>query len=398
MAAKRKKRRLKTSFKLFVAFFVLIISVFTLLMCRPKKQVENVVQFPPDTSLDRKAPIESFENYNEFIDIRVVEDTEVRRYPVLKGHDGINAKINEYIDLLPCEVTVEKAYFNYSYFSAVLFGKDGNIYTVSYSIADESKVLLSEIAPNLYAEYGSAPFYIDGDSVTVYTADGEKRVLFSEYDGRRHLPYCPPEYNPVQDGDKVIALTFDDGPARSDITHKILDKLAQRRAKATFFVLGWECPDDGDVLKRITEIGCEIGNHSWKHEKLNKLTRAEALDSINKTQDIVYQKTGVYPKIMRPPYGDEREDIMEELGLFHVEWCVDPEDWKVKDADAIVQHVKEKAKPGYIVLMHDIYDASGDAAEELIDWFCDNGWRLVTISELLDLENREFTTEIFRMK
>ena len=170
--------------------------------------------------------------------------------------------------------------------------------------------------------------------------------------------------------------------------------------KATFFIAGYKAVlNDADTyIKRMSELGCEIGNHTWRHEQLNKISRKEALDTINTTQQIIYESTGVYPRLLRPPYGDQREDIMKELGLFTIKWSIDPEDWNKKSSQYIVSHVKEKAYSGAIVLMHDVYDASCEAAIELIDYFCDNGWRLVTISELFDLENAEFTTKPLHFK
>ncbi len=405
MAAKRKKR-LKTSFKLFVTFFVLITVVLIATLCHMPKNGDEIEDngdalqgtVEQNHPADDEPQIELVE-YNEFLQIKTLNyHNKSKSYPILKDNDNITKKLSALIDAEGDALTFEKAYFNQSYLSVLMHGSDGTAKCFNFSVKTEGLITLGEAAPPLYEQYGDLPFYLDGDAVTLYTADGEKTVKYSEYGGMKYLPYLPPEYKLAADGEKVIALTFDDGPHRPELTAKILDKLARRRAKATFFVLGFECEQNAETLNRIVNYGCEIGNHSWRHEKLNKITRAEALDSINKTQNVIYEATGVYPTIMRPPYGDERKDIMEELGLFHVEWCVDPEDWKQKNAESIVSHIKEKAQPGYIVLMHDIYNVSCEAALELIDYFCDNGWRLVTVSELFDLQNREFTTEIFRYR
>ena len=405
MAAKRKKR-LKTSFKLFVAFFVLITAVLIAAVCHMPKNGEEIKKNDDNSQveLEENLPVADepqieLAEYNEFLQIKTLKYSDKNKsYPILKGNDNITKKLSALIDAEGEALVFDKAYYNHSYLSVLMRGADGAAKCFNFSAETEGLITLGEAAPTLYEQYGELPFYLDGDAVTLYTADGEKTVEYSEYDGIKYLPYVPPEYKPATDGEKVIALTFDDGPHRPELTAKILDKLAQRRAKATFFVLGFECEQNAETLRRIVNNGCEIGNHSWRHEKLNKITRSEALDSINKTQRVIYEATGVYPTIMRPPYGDERKDIMEELGLFHIEWCVDPEDWKRNDAESIVRHIKEKAQPGYVVLMHDIYSTSCEAALELIDYFCDNGWRLVTVSEMFDLKNREFTTEIFRYR
>ncbi len=408
MAVKTKKK-FKTSFKIFIAIFAFFVILCTAIIvcCTLKKEQPDIPDNPdasdnsdvtdiPDISEPKTETVTRA--YDDFINIKTVTVGDVRRdYLSVSGYNNLSAEIEKFTELYEGTLTAEKAFFNLSYFSAVLRKQDGRAVTMNFDI-DGNALSLSQNAPDVHNDYGDVPFFLDEDSVTVYLEDSEKTVLFAEYGGMEYLPYNPPVYTPAKEGEKVIALTFDDGPHRPEITAKILDKLAQRRAKATFFVLGFECPQNGDILRRIVDTGCEIGNHSWQHEKLNKISRAEALESITKTQNIVYEKTGVYPIIFRPPYGDERVDIMEESGLFHIEWCVDPEDWKADTAQEIIEHIKEKAQSGNIVLMHDIYKISGEAALELIDYFCDDGWRLVTVSELFDLHDREFTTQIFRMK
>lgn len=402
MAAKRKKR-LKNSFKIFAALFLLMTVIFVAAVrCVFRKDDEPddaQNEIVSDATTQTKEDDVTLNAYDEFVDIKTVKsDGKMQSYPILKENDNITKKLAVLIDADGEFVSIEKAYFNYSYFSVVARKADGAAKTFNFSVKSEGLITLAEAAPTLYGQYGEVPFYLDESGITVYTSEGEKTVSYSEYGGVKYLPYNPPEYQPAADGEKVIALTFDDGPHRPEITGKILDKLTQRRAKATFFVLGFECAQNAETLNRIVKCGCEIGNHSWHHDKLNKITRAEAIESITKTQNVIYETTGVYPTIMRPPYGDERTDIMEELGLFHVEWNIDPEDWNKKNADDIVKHVKEKAESGNIVLMHDIYSASCEAALELIDYFCDNGWRLVTVSELFDFENRKFDTQIYRYK
>lgn len=402
MAAKRKKR-LKNSFKIFVALFLLMTVIFVAVVrCGLRKDDEAddaQNEIVSDTTTPTTEDEATLTEYNEFIDIKTVKnDGKMQNYPILKVNDNITKKLATLIDADGEPISIEKAYFNHSYFSVSARKADGEVRTFNFSVKSECLITLAEAAPRLYGQYGEVPFYLDASDITVYTSEGKKTVSYSEYDGIKYLPYNPPEYQPAADGEKVIALTFDDGPHRPEITGKILDKLIQRRAKATFFVLGFECARNAETLNRVVKCGCEIGNHSWHHDKLNKITRDEAIKSITETQKVIYETTGVYPKIMRPPYGDERTDIMEELGLFHVEWNVDPEDWNKKNADDIVNHVKEKAESGNIVLMHDIYDASCEAALELIDYFCDNGWRLVTVSELFDFKNHEFDTQIYRYK
>ena len=393
MTAKRRKRKLKTSFKFFLAVFLLAFLILVLKLCGGGDEPEKNITVEPSDEAIISVPTVEYERHNEFIRIKRFTDGEKQySYPILDGYSAINVRVEKFVnELLITQNTVylENVFYNASYYSMKF--SDGSC--LNYDVRNNMPMELEKVAPPVYEKYGNVPFMLGEKSVTVYTDDGEKEIDFSEYGGVKYLPYTPSEYIPAKDGEKVIALTFDDGPRRPEITAKILDKLVERQAKATFFVLGLECPGRGETLKRIVDSGCEIGNHTWRHEQLNKISRQEALDTVNTTQQIVYESTGIYPKLLRPPYGDQREDIMEELGMFTVKWSIDPEDWKIKDPSAIVAHVKEKAYSGAIVLMHDVYDASCEAALELIDYFCDNGWRLVTVSELFDLENTEFTTK-----
>ncbi|MBQ9940028.1 MAG: polysaccharide deacetylase family protein [Clostridia bacterium] len=402
------KRKMKKSFKIFAVVCLLLFTVvFAKIIFSNQTPDKDISSVPPVenfedtveplTELERPVPEPdvTITPYNEYMDIKCVSDGKtVKEYPVLKDSDLITENIQRFIDTISGDAIISRTFYNKSYFSIEF----DNRKCMCYDVKNHTLIKLEDVAPELYEQYGEVPFFLGEDFVSLLVENIKTDIPFENFNAFRNIPYNPPEYTPAQEGEKVIALTFDDGPRRPEITEKIIDKLIQHRAKATFFVLGCECPGREKVLSRITETGNEIGNHSWRHEKLNDISRQEALATIKNTQDIIFESTGVYPSVMRAPYGSEREDIMEELGLFNIGWSVDPEDWKNKDAKIISEHIKQKAVSGSIVLMHDVYDASGEAAMELIDYFCSNGWRLVTVSELFDLKNKEFTHEVFHYK
>jgi peptidoglycan-N-acetylglucosamine deacetylase len=197
-------------------------------------------------------------------------------------------------------------------------------------------------------------------------------------------------YNHVNVEGPYIALTFDDGPAKVT-TPRLLDLLAKRGIKVTFFVLG-ECVEaNPDLLKREIAEGHEIGNHSWSHPNLGKMSDEAVRSQLQRTQDLIFQTIGTKPKIMRPPYGSfterQRKWAHEQFGYKTILWEVDPVDWK-KPGPAVVAHrILSETKPGYIILAHDIHGSTVDAMAETLDGLIAKGFKFVTVSELIDMDH-----------
>ncbi|MDO7485038.1 polysaccharide deacetylase family protein [Peribacillus frigoritolerans] len=177
-------------------------------------------------------------------------------------------------------------------------------------------------------------------------------------------------------------MTFDDGPHPSH-TMSILEDLEKYDGHATFFVLGSRVQHYPEVLQKMLQQGNEIGNHSWDHPQLTRLSKNKIEDQIEKTQDAVEKATGIEPNLVRPPYGAINNNVREYMEDMKVAlWDVDPEDWKERNEKKIVNKVMGKAKDGRIILMHDIYQTSAQAAGKIIKQLHDQGYQLVTISEL----------------
>ncbi len=184
--------------------------------------------------------------------------------------------------------------------------------------------------------------------------------------------------------DKVVALTFDDGPNPST-TGQILDALSEYGGRATFFVLGNRAEQCPDTVKKIYENGNEIGNHSYDHQDFKKLSSEDMLQEIEKTNDIVFGVVGARPILVRPPYGSISQELAEEIGKACVLWTVDPEDWKHRDADIDYDNVMSIVKDGDVVLMHDIYQESAKAAKRIIKDLTEDGYKLVTVSQMIQI-------------
>ena len=186
-----------------------------------------------------------------------------------------------------------------------------------------------------------------------------------------------------------IALTFDDGPAKNT-TPRLLDMLAKRKIKATFFVLGENVEKNPDILKRIIANGHEVGNHSWSH--LNFAQKPSVVrDQLQRTQDIIFQIAGIKPKVMRPPYGaiteHQKKWVTDQFGLKVILWEVDPLDWKKPGASVIARRILAETRPGAIILVHDIHAQTIDAMPEALDGLLAKGYKFVTVSELLAMDN-----------
>jgi peptidoglycan/xylan/chitin deacetylase (PgdA/CDA1 family) len=183
---------------------------------------------------------------------------------------------------------------------------------------------------------------------------------------------------------KCVALTYDDGPAGS--TPALLRTLAAKKAPATFFVLGQQATKYPATMRAIRNAGHEIGVHTWDHANLTKLSSASVTSELDRSIAAVRQTTGQRTTLMRPPYGATNQTVRSvegRLGLAEILWSVDPQDWKDRNTATVTQRVLAAAKPGAIVLMHDIHPTTVAAAPAIIDGLRKRGYRLVTVSQLL---------------
>jgi peptidoglycan/xylan/chitin deacetylase (PgdA/CDA1 family) len=183
-----------------------------------------------------------------------------------------------------------------------------------------------------------------------------------------------------------IAMTFDDGPSPAT-TPLLLDILKQRNIKATFFMIGQNAQANPTIVKRILAEGHEIGNHSWTHPQLSKLSDERVTEEINKTQEAIKSACGYAPVILRPPYGAitarQKEWIEKQFGLSVIIWSVDPFDWKRPGASVIEQRILAGARPGAIILSHDIHKQTVDAMPATLDALAAKGFKFVTVSQLI---------------
>jgi peptidoglycan/xylan/chitin deacetylase (PgdA/CDA1 family) len=182
---------------------------------------------------------------------------------------------------------------------------------------------------------------------------------------------------------KCVAITFDDGPGA--YIDKLLATLDAAHAKATFFVLGEMVAERPAALRRIAAAGHEIGDHSWDHPELPSLSDDRVRSEITRTADLVQKVTGTRPTLMRPPYGEVTPRVVNILGAREwpiIQWSVDPEDWKDRNADTVYRRVVAGVHPGSIVLLHDIHPTTVAAVPRILATLKARGYTFVSVSEL----------------
>ncbi len=220
---------------------------------------------------------------------------------------------------------------------------------------------------NIYS-YDIDSFMIDLDSDTISMAYTEV------------FDYDIVNNKKINNSDKLIALTFDDGPNYN--TSKVLDVLDKYNVKATFFVLGSKAKDNKKILKREYDSGMEIGNHTFNHLLLTKYKENVIKDEINNTSSVIFEVTGRCPKLLRPSYGAYNNMVKKIGDMPIIIWDIDTLDWKYHNSKRIASRVINKVKDGDIILMHDIYSATANSLNIIIPELQNRGYTFVTVPEL----------------
>lgn len=181
---------------------------------------------------------------------------------------------------------------------------------------------------------------------------------------------------------KKIALTFDDGPD-AECTPMLLDGLAKRGVKVTFFVIGREAEAQPEIMERIVKEGHLIGNHTYNHVDIRHMTESAAKEEILKANEVIAKYTGEEPCFLRPPFGSGSSKLEKEIEMIQVLWTIDTMDWSCQNEAKICSTVYREMKENSIILMHDEYPASVRAALSIIDHLLEEGYAFVTVDEIV---------------
>lgn len=214
--------------------------------------------------------------------------------------------------------------------------------------------------------------------------------------GDRDKPATPAgseiTFSSVHVDGSYIAMTFDDGPS-AKLTPKLLDLLAAHHIRATFFVIGENVAEHPEIVERAAREGHEIGNHTWAHPKLGKMSDDAVRRDLKRADDAIKRAIGTRPTLLRPPYGSissrQKNWIHEEFGYRIILWDVDPLDWKRPGPMTVCNRIVKEARPGSIVLSHDIHPGTIEAMPATLDQLEAKGFRFVTVSELIRMAKPE---------
>lgn len=260
------------------------------------------------------------------------------------------------------------------------FDEDGVMQKNTWMDKEDGRAYLAE-------DGKAASGWVDMDGATYYfhqsglMAVGKEKIgtaecVFGE-DGKLQS-----KKSKIDPNKPMMALTFDDGPGER--TGEILDMLEKYNAHATFFMLGTSIPGKEALIKQMLEIGCELGNHSYNHPELTKVGAAGVRAQIGDTNQRIKKACGQAATVMRPPYGAVNDMVKENVGMPMILWNIDTLDWKTLDTLATIDNVRRTADDGDIVLMHDIHSPTVDAALKLIPELIEEGYQLVTVSEMAE--------------
>lgn len=269
--------------------------------------------------------------------------------------------------------------------------------SISFPSSEKTIYLGTEknVSPSIPSGSASKMISIESDNTAVLKTDGstfipvsagEATVTAKTYNGKTATCKVTVEEAPyyirtdLDSSKPMIALSFDDGP-NSKTTSVILDTLQQNNASATFFIVSNRLSrqSNADCAKKMVEIGCQLGNHTYDHKHYGKdVTAADITNGINAIKDA----TGYTPSAFRPTGGYLSDEIKRSASAPICLWSVDTNDWKYKDADRIAKYVLDNAEDGDIILMHDIYKTSAQAVQKFVPELVKRGYQLVNIAEL----------------
>ena len=234
----------------------------------------------------------------------------------------------------------------------------------------------------LPSSYGELTITVPISSVSKYLQNPTARK-FANIPKPAEKPKPAPATPTPTVANKTIALTFDDGPG--PYTAHLLDILDQYGAKATFFLIGSKVSGQASVVRSIQERGHQLGNHSWSHPELPKLSVDQIAGEIDRTNEAIRQATGVKPSILRPPYGAVNGVVLEQLRLRNMSsilWSVDTRDWADRNSQIVCSRAVAGARPGAVILMHDIHQTSVNAVPCILSSLKQQGYSFVTIQRL----------------
>ena len=205
--------------------------------------------------------------------------------------------------------------------------------------------------------------------------------LFLAWKGKRMIMVSGQELVEEPQEARKVALTFDDGP--SEYTVELSRGLKERRVQATFFLLGENMEGRRKMVEELVKDGHLIGNHTYHHVEITRVPDETAQEEILMTNEVITGITGEEVSYMRPPFGVWQKNLERKLDVMPVLWTIDPLDWTTDNEDEIINKVVTQAGENDIILLHDCYESSVNAALRIVDILQKEGFEFVTVDELI---------------
>ena len=379
---------------------LMTIFLFLCIGCTNKELITTIIEENDNNLICINYPNTDYKKLNDIIklDIDNIYNDFKNKYNS-KDELNIDYKINEFngfINIL-LDISINSSNYVKTYF----FDINNNNFLNINDIVDNNSIYQIKnnlIKENINIHYldnyiNKLPFFIDND-LNIYINSNNKTIRknYSNIDYKIDLNiknnYAKVNSykinNKVLDiNKKYVALTFDDGP--SIYTKEIIDTLKKHEVNATFFILGNKVKPYQELLNESLNNGNILGNHSYNHKWLIKLNEDELNNQIIKTNEEIKLYTGFTPTLLRPTYGSVNNKV-KHLNMDIVLWTVDTMDWKYRNVSTIVSRATKNLKDGDIILMHDIYKTSALAVDKIITEIKKQGFELVTIPELKEIE------------
>lgn len=259
------------------------------------------------------------------------------------------------------------------------FDKNGVMQKSGWVEKDDGKAYLTDDGKALigWQTLGQKEYYFDSKGIA---ATGEVKIGLEKCKFSETGELLSKEKAQIDPSKPMVALTFDDGPGER--TTELLNQLKKYNAHATFFMLGKNVKRYPDAVKQMLKDGNELGNHSYDHQQLTKIDADAIAKEVNDTNQNIKDICGSAATVLRPPYGAINDTVKSSVGMPMILWNVDTLDWKTRNAQSTIDEVMKNLKDGDIILMHDIHTETIDAALELIPKLEEEGYQLVTVSEM----------------
>ena len=383
----------------YIAIILLAIFFKIIMTTKVSGNVDEIINVPRFEYKDEEMsygetllnkPISNREKFNEIVDSYIEDNNCSSLYYSIS--DIGNERINIFLNCgNPTEYLYNYEQDEFSTFETILKDSENfsinvkNLLNLKYPtfVSEEIdiKTGVYDISKTELNGYFSTSNY---GIVSIIIDNNEVRDML-DYDMEYKSEHINETYQ-LDKNKKAIAFTFDDGPSSYDLG--IIDALVKSHSKATFFLVGNRLNSFKSSIDKMIENDMEIGNHTYDHKYLGKMTREQVLDEINKTDKLYQSITGKNMKIFRPSYGAVNKSYLAEAGVPLILWSVDTLDWKSRNADKIYEVIMNEVKDGDIILMHSLYESTMEAVKRAIPELYKQGYQIVSVSELFELKDK----------